>query len=256
MIPKVIHYCWFGGNPYPDLVLNCIASWKKFCPDYEIKEWNESNFNIHENSYIQEAYEAHKWAFVTDYVRLKVLYEYGGIYMDTDVEVCGSLDMFLTHVAFSGFETADKITTGIMASHARHPFFKAFMEYYDDRHFCLGNGQYDLKTNVETITEIALKRGLRLNNELQTVGGMTFYPNDFFCPKDYKTGIIRKTDRTVCIHHFDGSWHTEQERKMRRAAQFCNQHFGICARFFFRVYWYILQPANLYRKIRDLAKER
>ena len=104
MIPKVIHYCWFGGNPLPDSVRKCINSWKKFCPDYDIKQWDETNINLHENAYVLEAYQAKKWAFITDYVRLKVLVEYGGIYMDTDVEVLKPIDVFLSNHAFSGFE--------------------------------------------------------------------------------------------------------------------------------------------------------
>ena len=115
MIPKTIHYIWFGGNPLPEDAKRCIDTWKKYCPDYEIKEWNESNFDVAQNDYIKEAYEAKKWAFVSDYARLKVLVEYGGIYMDTDVEVLKPLDRFLSERAFSGFEDADAIPAGIMA---------------------------------------------------------------------------------------------------------------------------------------------
>ena len=116
MIPKIIHYCWFGGNPLPEDAKRYIATWKKYCPDYEIREWNEHNFDVTQNTYCYEAYKAKKWVFVTDYVRLKVLHDCGGIYMDTDVEVCKALDPFLRYSAFSGFETENKISTGILGS--------------------------------------------------------------------------------------------------------------------------------------------
>ena len=124
MIPKIIHYCWFGGNPLPPLALKCIESWKKYCPDYEIKIWDESNFDININKYATEAYEAKKWAFVSDVARLWVLYNYGGIYMDTDLEVIKPLDEFLYHKAFSGFEDEVNIPTGIIASEKNNNWIK------------------------------------------------------------------------------------------------------------------------------------
>lgn len=111
MIPKIIHYCWFGGKPLPDEVKYYISTWQKYCPDYEIKEWNESNFDVNQNQYCREAYETKKWAFVSDYARLKILYEYGGIYMDTDVEVCKPLDHLASYGFWSGFESESQIQT-------------------------------------------------------------------------------------------------------------------------------------------------
>ena len=127
MIPKIIHYCWYGGKELPGLAMYCIESWKKFCPDYKIIRWDETNTNLQENEYIKEAYENKKWAFITDYVRLKVLYEIGGVYMDTDVELVGTLDPFLNHEAFSGFENSTQIPTGIMAAQKGQPFFKQLL---------------------------------------------------------------------------------------------------------------------------------
>ena len=135
LIPPIIHYCWFGRSEMPMMVKECIESWKKFCPDYEIIRWDETNTNLNENDYIKEAYENGKWAFITDYIRLKVLYEHGGIYMDTDVQVCKTLDPFLIDSAFSGFENVHQIPTGIMASEAGHPFLKKLLDYYIGRHF-------------------------------------------------------------------------------------------------------------------------
>lgn len=211
-IPKIIHYCWFGGNELPATAQKCIGSWKKHCPDYEIKEWNESNFDISCNTYVKQAYEAKKYAFVSDYVRLFVLYNYGGVYMDTDVEVLKPLDKFLENEAFSGFETPKSVPTGIMACVQQHAFFKLLLSYYDGRPFIKNDGLYDLTTNVTTITEYCVQSGLNLNNTLQTVNGVTFYPQSYFCPKDYNTGKVCITPDTYTIHHFSGSWISRSEK--------------------------------------------
>lgn len=208
MIPKRIHYIWFGGNPLTPLAEKCLASWKRFCPDYEIIRWDESNFDDGDNRYFQEALAAKKWAFASDYARLKVLVEYGGIYMDTDVEVLRPLDRFLSDRAFSGFEAKDRIPTGIMASEACHPLFEKLLRDYDKRRFLKEDGQFDLTTNVTYITEALLAAGLILNNQKQTVEGFTLYPSDFFCPKDWLAGNVNLTNNTCTIHHFDGSWAT------------------------------------------------
>lgn len=214
MIPKKIHYCWFGGNPLPELAIKCIESWKKYCPDYEIIEWNEKNFDLNSNQYVKEAFECKKWAFITDYVRLHAMVTQGGIYMDTDVEVLKNLDSFLENKAFSGFEREDAIPTGIMASEKDFPLFKELLLDYEDRKFLNENGEMDLTTNVTTITNICLNHGLELNNQKQTIKDFTLYPKDVFCPKSYETGIINCTENTYTIHHFSGSWHTEKEKKI------------------------------------------
>lgn len=212
MIPKVIHYCWFGGNPLPEEAKRYIESWKKYCPDYEIKEWNEKNFDINSNQYVKEAYESKKWAFITDYVRLYAMVNEGGIYMDTDVEVIKSLDPYLKHTAFSGFETDEDIPTGIMACEKGFPLFRELLEDYNDRHFIV-NGQPDMTANVYVITQKCLEHGLVRNNQFQIIDGFVLYPKDYFCPKDHKTGLIYTTDNTATIHHFAGSWVTGKERK-------------------------------------------
>lgn len=217
MIPKIIHYCWFGGNELNDLAKMCIASWKKFCPDYEIIEWNESNFDINSNPYVKEAYERKKYAFVTDYVRLLVLKEYGGIYMDTDVELIKNIDAFLNNKAFSGFENETQIQTAIMGSEKNNEWIDYLLSYYDDRYFIKENGSIDYKTNVVTITQMTKKKyDILLNNTYQKVEDtFTIYPRDYFCPKDYKTGNINLTDNSACIHHFDGSWETVHQKEIR-----------------------------------------
>lgn len=214
MIPKTIHYCWFGGNPMPKLAKECIKSWKKFCPDYEIKEWNESNFDLDMFPYAREAYDAKKYAFVTDVVRLYALYNEGGIYMDTDVELLKPLDAFLHHHAFSGFEAEDRVPTGIMASEQGGRWAKENLEYYNGKHFLKEDGTPDLTTNVSIITEYMLNNGLVLNNTYQDIAGLfTMYPKDYFCPKDFLTQEMDVTDNTTCIHHFNMSWHSVAIRR-------------------------------------------
>lgn len=213
MIPKIIHYCWFGGKPKPELALKCIESWKKYCPDYEIKEWNESNFDMAACEYIKEAYTEKKWAFITDYVRLYAMFYEGGIYMDTDVEVIHSLDPFLDNKAFSGFEDFSNIPTGIMACEKGFELFGEFLDYYKGRHFKLPDGTIDVTTNVLIITNLCKNKGFVPNNQEQIIGGgFKLYPKDFFCPKDYTSGKIELTDRTVTIHHFSGSWKGTDEK--------------------------------------------
>lgn len=201
------------GNPLPELALKCIESWKKYLPDYEIIEWNENNFDIHCNKYVEQAYESKKYAFVSDYARLYAMYEQGGIYMDTDVEVIKNLDAFLSNKAFSGFESSKDIPTGIMACEKHFPLFKAFLNYYNGKNFILPNGEYDTTTNVSIITNICLTHGFIKNNMFQTFEGFTLYPSDYFCPKEPCTGILKITDNTHTIHHFSGSWFSDEEHK-------------------------------------------
>lgn len=207
MIPKVIHYCWFGRRELPDHYRKYIESWKKFCPDYNIIEWNEENFDIQSNLYVKEAYESKKYAFVSDYVRLYALYNYGGIYMDTDVEVIRNLDEFLNENSFFGFENNNYVTTGIIGSISNQKVFEDLLLYYKDRSFInRRDGSFDLTTNVSIITKYFENNGLVLNNKKQKINGVTLYPSDYFCPKDFETGKIIKTTNTYTIHHFSGSW--------------------------------------------------
>ena len=213
MIPKIIHYCWFGRKPLPNTAVKCIESWKKFLPEYEIKVWNEDTFDVRSCDYVREAYEAKKWAFVTDYVRLYVLVSCGGVYMDTDVEVKKSLDPFLDYRAFSGFQTDTEIPTGIMACEKGFPLFDELLHNYDGRRFKLEDGTFDMHTNVEAITEACLERGLVLNNTFQVIDGFALFPKQVFCAKDYKTRELEITEDTVTIHHFAGSW-TDSDAKL------------------------------------------
>jgi len=207
MIPKLIHYCWFGGNPLPPLALRCIESWQRFCPDYEIKEWNESNFDINLSAYTKEAYESKMWAFVSDYVRLWALVNYGGIYLDADCELIKPIDVFLDLEAVSGFESDKQIPTAIMGCQKGHPLFVELLERYASRRFVNEDGSLDLTTNVTDITAACLSHGLVLNGQKQTICGFTLFPREYFCPMDWGTHKMAAfTDNTYAIHHFAGSW--------------------------------------------------
>ena len=235
-IPKIIHYCWFGGKELPESAKKCIASWKKFCPDYEIIEWNESNCDLDCCAYVREAYDAKKWAFITDVIRLQVLVRHGGIYMDTDVEVVKPLDDMLAYRAVSGFEKETQVPTGLMACEKEHPFFVELLHDYDDAHFVRSDGSYDLTTNVKRITDLCVKHGLQLNNTLQTVNGFTLFPKEYFCPKDYDCGTYTLTENTYAIHHFDGSWLPDEDRlalelKRKYVAYLPRKIAGAVARF-------------------------
>ena len=218
MIPKTIHYCWFGGNELPPLAKKCIKSWKKYCKGYKIIKWDESNFDIKSAPlYVRQAYETKKWAFVSDYVRLWAMVNYGGIYMDTDVEVVKPLDGFLKHHAFSGFEDGINIPTGIMACEKNFVLFQKLLHFYEDAEFIKEDGSLDTTNNVEIITSMCLEIGLERNNTYQVLEGFALYPNDFFCPKSYVDGVIRKTENTHTIHHFNSSWFPEDWQEVKNA---------------------------------------
>ena len=217
MIPKIIHYCWFGRGPKPELAQKCIESWRRWCPEYEIVEWNEDSFDINSKRYVKEAYEAKKFAFVTDYVRLYAMYTVGGVYMDTDVMLLKSLDEYLCHEIFAGFETKDKIQTGIMASVQGQAIIGQLLEYYNEISFLNKDGTLNLTTNVETITNIMLSKGFVPNGEFQIVDGFTIYPTNIFCPDHKKLGDSIYMADTATIHYFSGSWKSDSARKRERS---------------------------------------
>lgn len=207
-IPKVIHYCWFGKKPMTNLALKCLESWDKYLPDYKKVLWNEDSFDINSNQFTREAYECGKYAFVSDFVRLHALYNYGGIYMDTDVEVLKNLDLFLEYPAFSGFENPDYVPTGIIGAVSLHPWIGRFLDYYKDRHFLRENGSMDLTANVRFMTRISEEEfGWHRGNQFQILKDDVYiFPNDYFCPKVWETREIILTESTHTIHHFAASW--------------------------------------------------
>lgn len=212
MIPKVIHYCWFGRGAKPKLAEKCIASWRKFLPDYEIKEWNEDNYDVRKIPFIAEAYDARKYAFVSDYARFDILHEHGGVYFDTDVEIIRSLDDIIGHGAFMGLENAQTIAPGLgLAVERGHELYRAVLDFYASLHFKLPSGSLNTKPIGNHVTELYEHMGLVLGSGVVQFKGINIYPIDYFNPKR-PNGKIVLTGNTRCIHHYSASWHTPRER--------------------------------------------
>ncbi len=221
-IPKKIHYCWFGRSELPELAIRCINSWKKYFPDYEIVEWNEDNYDVNKILYTSEAYNAKKYAFVSDYARFDILYHEGGIYFDTDVEVIKKFDKILDNGAFMGCEKdyspdRKKIMVAPGLGLAVNPglglavnpglgLYKDILDYYNTLKFINSDGSFNLHTIVEYTTQILIQKGLKNKSGLQYVAGITIYPKEYFCPKDIETKELTITENTYSIHHYDSSW--------------------------------------------------
>lgn len=224
-IPQVIHYCWFGGNPLPKLALKCIGSWKKYCPGYEIIEWNEKNYDVHACKYISEAYEAKKWAFVSDYARFDILYKYGGIYFDTDVELIAPIDDIVSRGPFMGMEKREKcfVAPGLgLGAVPKMEIYRIMLEFYEGKSLYNSDGSLDLTSVVTYTTNIFKEYGLKnVTTKVQYINGVYIYPSNYFCPKDPFTGEISITYESRAIHHYDASWKTDAERK---AIQFAIKH--------------------------------
>lgn len=210
MIPKVIHYCWFGRQPLPELAQKCLVSWRKFLPDHEIREWNEDNFDVTQIPYARQAYERGKFAFVSDYARFKILGEHGGIYFDTDVEVIRPLDDILAKGPFFGIEASrGEFFCAPGLGFACNPGFglcKEMCERYETMNFVDSDGQENLKTVVRILSELLLEKGFRPSNEVVKFDGAFFYPPEYFCPVNYYTGEKSITANTRTIHHYAASW--------------------------------------------------
>lgn len=256
MIPKIIHYCWFSYPPdYPPDVLKCFASWKKFLPDYEIKLWNAKNFDLSVCPYAMEAYNERKFAFASDYVRLRVLYDYGGIYFDSDIEVLRSFDDLLDDEAFTGFEDKGRIAAWIFGSEKGNPIFKEFLDYYNGRHFILGRGYYDTTPNPVPITKTLMKHGLTSDNKIQRLEHITVYPMEYFCPfNPYRKGYDCFTENTYANHHFNGAWKilNECEEQFRKDSERYMKFFGRRIGFLFARF----KHAGFFKTTAEILKKR
>lgn len=214
-IPKVIHYCWFGGKPLPALAKKCIASWKKYLPDYEIKRWDETNFDVNIIPYSKEAYEAKKYAFVSDYARFWILYNYGGIYFDTDVEVIKPLDDIIAAGPFMGCQNKydpakPTIHLGVapglgIGAFPFMPIYHELLSIYDNLHFKYDDGSLNLKTIVTYTTEILISHGLVNSPDIQHVASVYIYPWDYFCPMSPAL-VLQLTPNSRTIHLFSATW--------------------------------------------------
>lgn len=233
MIPKVIHYCWFGGNPLPPLAEKCIASWRKYLPDYEIRRWDEENFDVNAIPYTSQAYEAKKYAFVSDYARFWILNQHGGIYFDTDVEIIAPVDSIIAAGPFMGCENASRpgepaaslgVNPGLgMGASAHARLCEEILDIYSRKSFIRPDGSLDQTTVVVTVSDYLASRGLVNTPDIQKVDGFTIYPKSYFSPRTQLEPALHITDKTVTIHHFAGSWLSdieavslEYERKMLR----------------------------------------
>jgi len=212
MIPKIIHYCWFGDNPLPELAKKCVASWKKYSPDYEIILWNEDNFDIKTVFFTEQVAKEKKWGFIVDYIRAHVIYHYGGIYLDTDVELLKPFsDDILQNICFSGFQDEKNIAPGLVfAGEKGCHIAKELMDFYASYNSMNKDGELSLVASPEIFTNMLLKYGLKQNNEYQELGVFTSYPTEYFCPMSYKTGLISVTQNTYCIHYYAASWLPEE----------------------------------------------
>lgn len=212
MIPKAIHYCWFGHNPLPEQAKKCIDSWKLFFPDCDIVEWNESNFDISIVPFVAEAYKLKKWAFVSDYARFWILYNYGGLYFDTDVEVIKNMDPIVAKGPFIGCEKNDnssnvRINAGLgLGAEKGMKFYQEILEIYNNLHIVTKLGLIQLHSVVDIVSEYLERHGAEKKDIVQSVCGVNIFPTEYFCPKDYYTGQLKITENTYCIHHYDASW--------------------------------------------------
>ena len=263
MIPKTIHYCWFGGQPLPNEFKKYIDSWKKYCPDYEIIEWNESNYDVNKCDFIREAYKQKKWAFVSDYARLDIIYNYGGIYLDTDVEVVKRLDGLLKNDAFMGFEKSGYVATGLgFGAKKGNMIIKENLLYYQNIHFT------DEKINEIACpiitTNILMNYGLVKNdNKTQKLDDILICSSDYFCPKDSKTGVISLTSNTYTIHHYSGTWLSEDDIKRNKFREnflikfkqmFGNEYEKKYGLILYKIVYFIKHPVKAFKHYIDIKK--
>ena len=228
MIPKIIHYCWFGKNELPEMANMCIESWKKCFPDYEIKQWDETNFDIEICDFTKEAYKAKKYAFVSDYARFYILYKFGGIYFDTDVEVIRSIGDILEKGPFMGCEKAkprdrkkiESVAPGLgIAAEPGMYIYKKILEMYEKMDFASWNNTGKRITVVDAVTSLLKEEGFQGGKEIENVAGINIYSSEYFCPMNYYTGEVTITDKTRSIHHYADSWHSETQRRILKLEQ-------------------------------------
>ena len=233
MIPRIIHYCWFGGKPLPKIAEKCIASWKKYLPEYEIRRWDESNFDVNMIPYTKEAYAVGKYAFVSDYARFWILYHYGGVYFDTDVEVIRPIDDIINRGGFLGVESNRNgiytVNPGLgFAATQGTAVIGEMVNLYSTFHFTNTDGASDLKNIVEITTDYLSSKGLQNTDEIQDCCGFTIYPKDYFCPIDYDTRELKITENTRTIHHCAESWVPRSTRFKNALSRLFGKRFMSC----------------------------
>lgn len=258
MIPKKIHYCWFSGNKMPKEFEAYIASWKKNCPDYEIIRWDETNYDVSRNTYMRDAYKEKRWGFVPDYARFDIIYQEGGIYLDTDVELLKSLDPLLDNPCFLGFEDKNHINPGLgFGAERGNPVIKALRDMYKQIDFYNKDGSLNVTPSPEYVTSKLQEMGIKINNLLQMHNDITVYPSDYLGAKNYYTGEINKTKNTYSIHHFSCTWMTREEKKEEeRRRKFCSRYGQFLGNRVDGFYKRVTAGQKLYKKSHERIVDR
>ncbi len=228
-IPKIIHYGWFGRKEKSKFICKCIATWKKYLPDYEIVEWNEDNFDLKNHPFAREAYEAGKYAFVSDYVRVYTIYHYGGIYFDTDIEVREDFSDKLRGARFViAFELPQTLMTGFFAAEKGNMAVKEILDYYQGLHFYNEKGEMRLTPNPLIFARETAKFGLEFNGKYQEIGdGMRIFPNEIFGGYNVYDMVYTITENTVLVHHYTASWRTIREEIPVKTKKLLLKLFGV-----------------------------
>ncbi|WP_214807863.1 glycosyltransferase family 32 protein [Exiguobacterium sp. s144] len=229
MIPKIIHYCWFGKKEKPESVQKTINNWKNLMPDFDVIEWNENNFDVNSVDFVKKSYTQNKFAFVSDYVRLHALYNFGGIYLDTDVEVIKPLDSLIGVKAFIGFENDTTLMTGLIASTKKNEWILEILNFYENNEFENEKKEFKVLANTLYVTNLT-KSKYNFNfksNEIQNIKDeLIIYPFEYFCAKDWRTGEINISNNTMTIHHYSGSWLTKKQKVLLYGKRYFNILFG------------------------------
>lgn len=262
MIPKIIHYCWFGGAPLGENEKRCIDSWKKFLPEYEIIEWNENNYDVSKNNYMFEAYKNGKWGFVSDYARIDVIFNYGGIYFDTDVEVIKSFDDLLDAKMFCGLEKSNEnsnlqnhVALGLgFGAEKNHYTLKAMLDLYENLSFYNEDGSLNLVPCPKYQTEVLKSFGFdAFSDKYQDLNGIKVYPEEYFSPKSFLTGELKITENTYSIHHWSMSWMDEKDKYFYNLTWKLSKKYGY-KRAKRKVWWKSL-PYKVLKKIRKFFRK-
>ena len=229
MSSKSIHYCWFGRKEKPNPVLKCIESWRKFFPDFEIKEWNEDNFDIDCNKYVKQAYDSKMYAFVSDYARFWVLFNFGGLYFDTDVEAIRPFDALLDDAAFAGLETKEYVAPGLViwCKNKGNTIIKDMLNNYSDLEFINSDGTFNTLTVCVYFTEILKRYGFAKGNVKQICGDFTIYPIEYFCPYNDLTGALNITSNTYTIHWYHKTWMSKRQIYQNKCTRVLHRIFGV-----------------------------
>lgn len=268
-IPKIIHYCWFGHTEIPEEFKAYMDSWEKMCPDYEIKRWDESNYDITKNSYMKDAYDQKKWGFVPDYARLDIIYNEGGIYLDTDIEIVKSFDELLKNSAFCGIEAGNEcVALGLgFGAEKGNEIIKLMRDEYDKISFINEDGSLNLLPSPQINTEPLYQMGYKHSDDIQTLhykdSSITVYPDRFFCPKDFGTGDLKTDKDTYSIHHYAATWYTKKQKirheknKIKREKYIARYGVEKTEQIFarrnsmLRVLYYLRHPVLAVKKIKE-----